>query len=73
MQPQSVVLLVFVTLALVAGVGLLFVRVDPDQLQRSSHTVPGLALFRFPIYRYAAAVACFVLAASGAAIWASLV
>jgi hypothetical protein len=73
MQTANIVPLLFALLALVAGVGLLFVRVDPGQLHASSHSMPGLALFRFRAYRYSAAVACLVLAALSGAIWAGFV
>jgi hypothetical protein len=73
MQTNGLVPVVFALLALVAGVGLLFVRVNPEQLQRSSHSMPGFALFRFRAYRYAAAIFCFGLAVLGAAVWAGLV
>ena len=73
MQTNGLVPGVFALLALVAGIGLLFVRVNAEQLQRSSHSMPGFALFRFRAYRYAAAIVCFGLAALGVAAWTGLV
>lgn len=73
MQPQSIVLLLFAVLALIAGMGLLFVRINPDQLRASFRTAPALALFRFRTYRYAMATLCLAVAALAAAIWAGLV
>ena len=73
MQTDGSVPVVFALLAFGAGIGLLFVRVNPEQLQASSHTMPGYALFRFRAYRYAAAVFCFGLAVLGVAVWAGLV
>ena len=73
MQTDSIVPIVFALLALVGGIGLLFVRVSPEQLQASSHSMPGFALFRFRAYRYSAAIVCFALAALGVAVWAGLV
>jgi len=73
MQVQSIVPLVFAFLALVAGVGLLLMRVDSEQLHASSRSLPDLALFRFRAYRYGMALVCFTLAAVAVAIWAGAV
>ena len=53
----------FIGLAVFVGVALLFVRIDRDQLRQKVHTAPGLALYRFPIFRYGVACACFAMAA----------
>lgn len=45
------------------GVGLLLAKVDRDLLQAKAHTNPGLALFRFPTFRYAVVIGCFIMAA----------
>ena len=73
MQPTDMMSLVFVILAVVAGIGLLLVRVNPEQLSASTHSAPGFALFRFRAYRYGAALFCFALAALGTAMWSGLV
>jgi hypothetical protein len=50
-------------LFILAGVGLVFVRIDEDQLREKTHSNPGLALYRFRVFRYGAAVVLFVIAA----------
>jgi len=45
------------------GIGVLLVRVDPDQLREKIHTNPGFALYRFRVFRYGVAVALFIIAA----------
>ena len=62
MPSQSIVLLPFALLAIVAGIGLLLVRVDAAELNGSTHSMPGMALFRFRVFRYGAALACLVSA-----------
>jgi hypothetical protein len=72
-ESPSIIPLAFAVVALVAGVGLLLVRINPEHLAGSSHSMPGLALFRFRAFRYGAAFACLVAAAVGAAAWAGFV
>jgi len=55
---------VFIVLALGAGLGLVFVRVDKEKLRGSVHSFPGLSLYRFHAFRYGAAIACLTLAAA---------
>ena len=50
-------------LFVLAGVALLFVRVDRGRLREKIHTNPGFALYRFSLFRYGAALALFILAA----------
>ena len=45
------------------GVGLLLATIDRDSLKEKVHINPGLALFRFPTFRYAVVIACFIMAA----------
>lgn len=49
----------FAVIAVLCGVGLLFVRVDYEETRRSF--VPGIALLAFPIYRFGLAALCFVI------------
>lgn len=72
MQERDYIPLIFSVLALLAGVGVLLARIDPDQLRGWSRTMPGLALFRFRVYRYTAAAVCIVMAGIAAAYWAGL-
>jgi len=53
----------FIVLAVGAGLGLVFVRVEREKLRESAHSFPGFSLYRFPAFRYGAAIACLVLAA----------
>ena len=46
-----------------AGIAMVFVKVDPDALRANVHTWPSLALARFRAVRYGAAVMFFMLAA----------
>ena len=59
--------LVFGVVGFLAGIGLLLVRVDPEQLARASRRMPGVALFRFPVFRYGAAYLCLAFGAVGIA------
>ena len=65
MQTVGIVPVVFVLLTLVAGIGLLLVRINSEQLEASSRSMPGFALFRFRSYRHSAAFICFCLAVIG--------
>ena len=73
MEPSSVFSLVFAVIGFIAGAGLLFARVNPEQLSASSHSMPGFALFRFRAFRYGMALVCFAFAALGVAFWAGVV
>jgi len=50
-------------LFVLVGIALLFVRVDSERLREKIHTNPGLALYRFRVFRYGVAAALFILAA----------
>ncbi len=69
MEASNLLTLLFAFFALAVGIGLFFVRVDPEQLRSSAHSMPGLALFRFRVYRYAVAAACLLAAALCIASW----
>ena len=45
------------------GIALLFVSVDREQLTQRAHTNPGLALYRFRLFRYGVSIALIALAA----------
>jgi len=51
-------------LFVLAGVALLFVRVDSEKLREKIHTNPMLALYRFRVFRYGIAAVLFILAAA---------
>jgi len=55
------------------GVGVLFVRVNPENFRAPSGLMPGLALFRYRIYRYGVAFFCFALSAILLGHWAGFV
>ena len=46
--------------AILCGVTLFFVKIDKEDLRSKSHTNPGMALFRFPLWRYGQAVVCIL-------------
>jgi hypothetical protein len=54
---------ILASLFVLAGVALLFVRVDSEKLREKIHTNPMLAWYRFRVFRYGAAAALLVLAA----------
>ena len=64
---ENLITIVFAVLAFVAGLGLIFVRVDRQQLGGLSHSMPGLALFRYGAVRYGGAILCFAVSALAAA------
>jgi hypothetical protein len=45
------------------GIGVLLVRAVPEQLREKIHTNPGIALYRFRVFRYGVAAALFIVAA----------
>jgi hypothetical protein len=63
MDIEHLVRWLLVSLGLLTGVGLLLVRIDPDRLREKAHTNPGLALYRFRLFRYGVAAAAFIIAA----------
>jgi hypothetical protein len=63
MDIEQLVCWLFVGLGLLTGVGLLLVRIDPNQLREKARTSPGLALYRFRGFRYGVAAAGFIIAA----------
>lgn len=60
MDPEQLIWLFMGAFGLLAGVGLALVKIDRTELKEKSQSNPGLALFRFPAYRWGAAVVCFV-------------
>jgi hypothetical protein len=55
----------FLGLFMLAGVGVLFARIDEQEKQRLdalNRFFPGARLSKFRAFRYGAAVACFVMA-----------
>jgi hypothetical protein len=55
----------FIILGLIAGFGLLFVRVDEGSLKTASKIAPWARLYRYKVFRYFAAAICFALAIYG--------
>jgi len=51
-----------IALAVLVGVAFFFVRIDREAIRERVHSSPGMALYRFPVFRYGAATICFVLA-----------
>ena len=43
-----------------SGLGLAFAKTDTKALRKKSHSNPGLALYRFPVWRYGIAVLAVV-------------
>jgi hypothetical protein len=61
---QAPIEYIFAGLFVLAGVALLFVRVDSEKLRENIHTNPMLALYRFRVFRYGVAAALFIVAAA---------
>ena len=72
MQAPNIIPLVGAFFLSAVGVALLFVRVNTERLRAMSHTMPGLALYRFRAYRYFTAFVFFCLAALSVVNWAGL-
>jgi hypothetical protein len=65
MSPEEIGAWGFFGLCLLVGVGCVFARVDEQEVQRLealNRFFPAARLAKFRIYRYGAAIACFVLA-----------
>jgi hypothetical protein len=62
MESERIIGWVLVGMFVLVGAAILAVRVDPDALSAKVHTWPGLALYRFRVVRYVAAVAMFIVA-----------
>lgn len=60
---HSIASLLAVLFFVLAGLGVLLVRVDTESLRKKVHTNPLFALYRFRAFRYGVAVAFFILAA----------
>jgi hypothetical protein len=58
MSHAAVVAWAAVVIGLVAGVGLLCVRVDAEALRRSVHRAPGISLMRFRAVRWIGGLLC---------------
>lgn len=56
MHTEHIISLIIGFLMILFGIALALVEVDRDKLSTKSRSNPGLALFRFPAYRYFAAV-----------------
>lgn len=52
METEKTITLVMGCLSLLIGVLLSFVKIDRERLIKGVHSNPGLALFRFPAYRW---------------------
>jgi hypothetical protein len=61
---QAPIEYIFAGLFVIAGVALLFVRVDSEKLREKIHTNPLVALYRFRVFRYGLAAALFIVAAT---------
>ena len=60
---QAWISILFGVIGVLIGIGLALAKIDPDELRKKSHTNPGLALYRFASYRWAAVVIVFVFGA----------
>jgi hypothetical protein len=47
-------------LALISAIGLVFVKIDKNELKNKTHSFPQMALFRFPAFRWGMIVVCLL-------------
>ena len=59
-DPGILIHWIFIAVPLAIGLALIFVTTDAEELRRSTQSNPGLALYRFRIFRYGAAMLCFI-------------
>ncbi len=62
MEADMTTWLVLGGMFVLAALGLSLVKVDKDSLESLSHKNPGMALFRFPLYRWSIVL---ILASAG--------
>jgi len=63
-DPGILIHWVFIAIALGIGLALIFVTTEPEALRHSARSTPGLALYRFRVFRYGVAGLCFIGAAT---------
>ena len=61
MESEQIIFKLLGVFALLCGVGLSFVTIDKTELNYKIHTMPGMALFRFPAYRWGAVLMCTLI------------
>ena len=61
MELEQMIFILFGVAALLCSVALSFVTIDKEELRGKTHTMPGMALFRFPAYRWGAVIMCAVI------------
>ncbi len=62
-DPEILIHWIFIAVPLAIGLALIFVTTEPEELRRLAYWNPGLALYRFRLFRYGAAMLCFIGAA----------
>jgi hypothetical protein len=60
-EAEQVIFILLGIMAFLCGVGLSLVKIDKEELKSYIHTMPGLALFRFPAYRWFGVIFCIVI------------
>jgi len=69
MNESQMLCLIFGPVSVLLGIAIIFVKVDRSKLANKVHSAPGLALFRFPAWRWGVALVCistgFLLLLSG--------
>ena len=61
MKIEQVIWIFVGAFGILCGIGLILVKIDKAALEKSTHSNPGLALFRFPLYRWTAAIICILV------------
>ncbi len=60
MATEQLTFILFSLVWFLIGIGLIFVKIDADNLKSKSHAMPGLALFRFSLFRWGAVLVCII-------------
>ena len=61
MESEQIIGVIAGCLVILLGIALVFVKIEKVGLENSSHTNPGLALFRFGAYRWGVVLVCFIV------------
>jgi hypothetical protein len=61
---DQVIFIVIGALFLFAGIGLAFVKIDKQALEKKSHSNPGLALYQYPAYRWTVVLVSIIAGAT---------
>jgi hypothetical protein len=61
MESEQVIFILLGIFALLFSIVLSFIKIDKNELTDKIHTMPGIALFRFPAYRWGTVIMGVIL------------